>query len=361
MEVVMHTGQYLLAMTAYCVGAYFFLRKFSNHVWSYLIVGVLYIPYFSVIALWLCIPKGFHILVLLCFGLFVFGSILLILSAIVCWNKFKIFRVFFLTFSVILTAVSLEAFVIEPHWLSVRHETMTSSKLKKPLKVAVIADIQTDDVGDYEREALTKVKQYQPDIVLFAGDYIQLYDENRDHQLALLNKVFKEVNLQPPLGTFAVRGDVDQVPNWNACFKGLPIQSFEESATIKSGDLTITVLNLEASRSGTYEIPEIEGFHIVVGHAPDYALLRPKADLLVAGHTHGGQVQIPIYGPPMMFSQVPREWGRGCMTDIGNGAMLCVSRGVGLERQLAPRIRFICRPELVFIDVLPTQFSQPAQ
>lgn len=44
--------------------------------------------------------------------------------------------------------------------------------------------------------------------------------------------------------------------------------------------------------------------------------------------------------------------------NIGTGAMLCVSRGVGMERGMAPRLRFLCRPELVFIDVLPAPMTQ---
>lgn len=352
------TEMYLLCMSAYCLCSYFFVKKFAHHIWSYFLVGILYIPFFSVLALHFCIPRSFHILILCSYGLFLFGPVLLIICAVVCWNKFKVFRIFFLTFALILIAIPLEGFVIEPHWLEVRHETMNSNKLKKPLKIAVIADLQTDGVGEYERDALSKVKQYQPDIILFAGDYIQLYDEGRDHQVDLLNKLFKDINFQPPLGAFAVPGDCDQIPNWQACFEGLPVKTFDNNSTIKIGELTLTVLNLEASRLATYKIPQVEGFHIVLGHAPDFALTSPNADLLVAGHTHGGQVQLPFYGPPMMMSGVPRAWGRGCMTDIGNGAMLCISRGIGMERQRAPRLRFLCRPELVLIDVVPS-ISEP--
>jgi predicted MPP superfamily phosphohydrolase len=50
---------------------------------------------------------------------------------------------------------------------------------------------------------------------------------------------------------------------------------------------------------------------------------------------------------------VPRSWAAG-VTRLVNGATLIVSRGVGMERGSAPRLRFLCRPELVIIEVLPS-------
>ena len=91
----------------------------------------------------------------------------------------------------------------------------------------------------------------------------------------------------------------------------------------------------------------------MLGHAPDFALSpRVEGDLLLAGHTHGGQVQLPLYGPPLTFSKVPRAWADG-VTDLGDGRTLVVSRGVGLERRTAPALRFLCRPEIVILELAP--------
>ena len=54
----------------------------------------------------------------------------------------------------------------------------------------------------------------------------------------------------------------------------------------------------------------------------------------------------------MTFSRVPRSWAAG-VTDLGRGRTLVVSRGTGLERGRAPRMRFLCRPEIVVLDVHP--------
>jgi predicted MPP superfamily phosphohydrolase len=77
-----------------------------------------------------------------------------------------------------------------------------------------------------------------------------------------------------------------------------------------------------------------------------------EADLLIAGHTHGGQVRLPGIGPLITLSRVRRSWAAG-LTDIGRGRQLLVSRGIGMERGRAPRLRFLCRPELVVLELAP--------
>ena len=94
-------------------------------------------------------------------------------------------------------------------------------------------------------------------------------------------------------------------------------------------------------------------FHITMGHRPDFALGEIDSDLLIAGHTHGGQVQVPFWGPVMILSRVPRSWASG-VTKLDRNRTLVVSRGVGMERGGAPEVRFLCRPELVVLTIVPT-------
>ena len=157
--------------------------------------------------------------------------------------------------------------------------------------------------------------------------------------------------LHAPYGGIAVKGDVDD-RRWTEIFAGTEILAVPGRASLKRGPVTVTALTPDDSRAPILHRPDPvvhrDGFHIVLGHAPDIALASPPADLILAGHTHGGQVR--LFGWPLLtLSKVPRAWAAG-VTALPGGGTLVVSRGIGMERRDAPRIRFLCRPQLVVLD-----------
>ena len=91
-----------------------------------------------------------------------------------------------------------------------------------------------------------------------------------------------------------------------------------------------------------------EELRILCAHYPDVVYeLKPstRVHLIVAGRTHGGQVQVPLFGPPITLSTVPRQVAAGGY-HLLDGLPLYVSRGLGCERNHAPRVRFLAPPEL---------------
>jgi uncharacterized protein len=82
----------------------------------------------------------------------------------------------------------------------------------------------------------------------------------------------------------------------------------------------------------------------------------PEIDLVLAGHTHGGQVVLPLLGPPHTAIRLPRRYAGG-LNDYG-GIALHVSRGIGMERGFAPPVRFLCPPEVCVVDVRLTASRQ---
>ena len=93
---------------------------------------------------------------------------------------------------------------------------------------------------------------------------------------------------------------------------------------------------------------------VLLAHRPDAVLnLRrgTRIDLTLAGHTHGGQVQLPGVGPLTIASRVPREVGAGGLHLLG-GRRIYVSRGVGVERGQAPRLRLGAVPEVSLLTLL---------
>lgn len=248
-----------------------------------------------------------------------------------------------------IVVIGIDAFLIEPHDLQVSHVHLTSPKLTRPVRAVLLADVQMKEVGEYERAAFKTALAQAPDVILMAGDYVQA---SGDEVRRVLAEYLAAIHFAAPLGVYAVEGNVDP-RGWTQLFTRIGAVPFAESGSRAAGELEITGLTLHDSFETKLHVPASEHFHIVLGHGPDYALGDIRADLLVAGHTHGGQVRLPFLGPLVTFSAVPNAWSAG-KTDLGQGRTLIVSRGVGMERGDAPPLRFMCRPEIVVIDIEPS-------
>jgi len=229
--------------------------------------------------------------------------------------------------------------------------------VRAPLRIAVIADLQTDAPGAYEARVLRAVMEHTPDVIVMPGDFVQV--AGASHYAATwgeLAGLMADAGLSAPYGVFATRGDADPAPHWDRHASAAGLQILHGRRVLRS-DVALVGLELEQS-AGLPELARVdERFTIVVGHRPDFALGSVEADLLLAGHTHGGQVRLPGIGPLITFSDVPRAWAAG-RTDLDEDTTLIVSRGVGMERADAPRLRLGCRPEVVIVDVVPTSLGR---
>jgi predicted MPP superfamily phosphohydrolase len=259
-----------------------------------------------------------------------------------------------LTLATIIFLSGMDAFFIEPHWLAVNRISIRSPDLFDPIRVVLIADIQTDHIGRYEQRVLTTVLKQKPDLLLFAGDYIHLgwQSDGYEDEIDRLNALLKEFDFNLPFGAYAIAGNVDNPVIWSRVFESSSIQIIGDTESYDLGPIHLTGLALHDSFDTSVYVPQKDKFHIVLGHSPNFSLGDVEADLLLAGHTHGGQVQIPFIGPILTLSAVPHSWASG-VTEISPGKTLIVSRGVGLERMDAPRMRFFCRPEIIVLDLVP--------
>jgi len=245
--------------------------------------------------------------------------------------------------------VGVDARVVEPRWLDVVHHTVQTDGVAG--RVVLVADLQTDAVGPWEARVFEEIRAQSPDLVLFAGDYVQLYQaEPYARELARLRALV--ATLDPPWGGFAVSGDIDPPLVWKAAFDGTAITPLDDDS-VRAGPVVVSGLAVGTSHRGPLPDAPDGAFHIVLGHSPDFSLEDTGADLLLAGHTHGGQVVIPGFGPPVTFAKVQRAQGAGGAFPRPDGSTLVVSRGIGMERVDAPRVRFFCRPELTVIDLVP--------
>ena len=296
--------------------------------------------------------NGFGAMRLACYGLFGYSAVMTAYGAWLLRRKSPRWALVMAIAVAALEAVAVDAFLIEPRWLEVTHQTLASKKLSRPIRLAIVADLQTDQTGDYERDALARVMAEKPDLVVMAGDYLQEY--NPQHRAELrrqLRAVFEQLDFKAPLGVYAVEGNAD-LPDWEEIFVDTPITSTAATRSFDVGPLVVTALSMRDSFRKTTRVATSDKFQLVVGHAPNFALGPVEADLLVAGHTHGGQVRVPWLGPLITLSLVPRSWAAGT-TALDGDRTLIVSRGIGMERGFAPRLRFLCRPQLVIVDLIP--------
>ena len=254
--------------------------------------------------------------------------------------------------------VGIKGLLIEPTALRVDYYSFPTPKITKPIRIAFLADFQTDEVGEYERRTLMLLKEQQADLILFGGDYIQPGTKEHEEKLfAEFNALYRSLEISAPLGVYAVQGNLDLGSwiGWGKLFEGSDVFKAKHTLTLDVGEVRLTLLDVEASfQPFRRPVSNPHGkYHIMVGHTPCFSLGTPNVDLLLAGHTHGGQVRIPGFGPILTLAPgLPRNWASG-RTTLKNGANLIVANGTGLERGRVPRIRLFCPPNFVVIDLVP--------
>jgi uncharacterized protein len=260
--------------------------------------------------------------------------------------------------------VGAYASFIEPNRLVVDHAEVRLPPERAgadPVRVGLLSDIQFEQVGGHERKAVERLMAQRPDVIVLTGDYHQGSRAEFARQLPAIHRLFAQ--LRAPGGVFAVQGDVEGPRDFQQTFAGTGVRTlFNEVVRTRVGDRAVTIGGLQLAywRSGARNftrrferLPTDEDVRILVAHRPDAVFgLTPqtRVDLLAVGHTHGGQVQLPLIGPISTASRVPRDVAAGGLHELG-GRVLYVSRGVGVERGQAPRLRFGAPPEIPIVTL----------
>ncbi|MDE0678554.1 MAG: metallophosphoesterase [Acidimicrobiaceae bacterium] len=289
--------------------------------------------------------------------------------------------------------VGVYATHVEPFWL--RMETVSlvvegMDGVDEPIRIGVLADLQTTAVGEYERDAVERLLGFEPDIVLLPGDLYQfdagLFDERAPQFTELVRRIVGEVPL-----VYLVSGNTDTVAGLRRITEGTgarvldnEIDTFElKGVSVIAGGTTLFGDDAAARRmarrlagggqgltgdgvglagggdgdgdsdGGSAGVRSGSGVRILIGHKPDAIELvrQTPVDLVVSGHTHGGQVSLPLFGPPLTLTGVPRHVAAGGLHEL-HGTPIYVSTGVGRERGNAPQLRLGVRPSIGIIDLV---------
>ncbi len=168
--------------------------------------------------------------------------------------------------------------------------------------------------------------------------------------------------LAAPLGVYLVSGSppVDQEHAVSRILEGLPVRWLrDEKTTLKHGANLIDLVGVSCTHRPFSDGPKLEAalgeatrrFTVLLHHTPDLAPQAAKAgvDLQLSGHTHGGQVRLPLIGALYTSSLYGKKFEQGRRQV--DGMTLYVTRGIGLEGRGAPRVRLLCRPEVTVWEI----------
>jgi hypothetical protein len=268
--------------------------------------------------------------------------------------------------------VNVYAWLIEPRLLVVRHVEIASVDWRgAPLRIGVIADTH---VGGPHVDAarmgriVRRMNALRADVVVLLGDYVgghapEAERSGRERQEAL-GGVATFAGLTAPLGVVGVLGNHD---SWY----GRPsiARAMEEAGVAalwnrnvvigrEGGDFVIAGLADEGTGDPDFSLA-LDGAAgrdtIVISHSPDPFAAMPRGPaLMIASHSHCGQVTIPLVGRPILPIRNRRY---ACHLVEENGKALYVSGGVGTS--IVP-VRFLNPPEIVLITIRSANSTEAA-
>ncbi|MCU1370541.1 MAG: metallophosphoesterase [Ilumatobacteraceae bacterium] len=226
------------------------------------------------------------------------------------------------------------------------------------VRVGVLSDLQTGHVGAHERRAVRMLLALDPDIIVIPGDLHQGSDAGFERELPAFRQLLGQ--LEAPGGVYAVRGDTDRGDDLDRLVAGTGVEILDyDVATVEVGDRTVRLGGSGwrwAGPEASDLITELEAgdpgdVRLLLAHRPDVVLRLPASadvDLTIAGHTHGGQIAVPFYGPVFGSTRLPRAQVSGGLHEVADNPLF-VSSGVGMVRIDAPQVRLFTRPAVGLI------------
>ncbi|MEA2570002.1 MAG: uncharacterized protein QOI24_2003 [Acidobacteriota bacterium] len=215
-------------------------------------------------------------------------------------------------------------------------------------RIALLTDTHVAPIirPAFYTEAVAQVTRFDPDLVLLGGDFVSF-----NRHIALMSELLL-TDLTARDGVYAVLGNHDYWSKADEVRAAMEARGVEfltnRNVTIQRGDDRIQLLGVDEIYRGTPDVgaafenidPSLPT--LAVSHHPDVIdLLGGRVvDLLVCGHTHGGQIRFPFFGAIVVPSAHEDEFASG-FHRVGN-VLMYVSRGLGS----IPPLRILCRPEV---------------
>lgn len=249
---------------------------------------------------------------------------------------------------------------IEPQELQVKDITITSPHISgkaENLKIAVFGDTHFGDYysTDDFNKVLKDIKKMKPDLVVFDGDLIDHFDAYAG-DVGVISEKLSEI--EAPYGKFAIFGNHDY--GGGAENKYQSIMEAGGFTVLKNDyyaidELGIAVIGIDDVLIG-YGNPAIASwgrpdyFNIVLAHEPDLMddVLDYNVDLMIAGHTHGRQINLKFFDDYILPSYGRKYISGLYRFDNERKSQLYVNSGIGMTKL---PFRFLSPPELTCITL----------
>jgi predicted MPP superfamily phosphohydrolase len=265
---------------------------------------------------------------------------------------------------------------IEPRWVEVTRTKIPMANLPPDLRGFTI--VQLSDFhhsrhvsAEYLSKCVDVANRQQPNLIALTGDYItgasyegeSSRDEVKADALRIEANLHKCIeilsSLKAPSGVYATLGNHDGWYDSEKVSSAIRKSSLkllrDESDVVTVGSARLQIVGLRDLWTETINLDRaFEGLRaevptIVLMHNPDLfeEVAARDADLIMAGHTHGGQVALPFFGPLIVPSKFGRKYASGLFQT--GGTRMYVNRGLGV---IAPPVRFLVRPEISVFELV---------
>lgn len=253
--------------------------------------------------------------------------------------------------------LALYATVVEPRWLQLSRTTIHLRSLPpslEGLRIGLLSDLHVRrgrSLGVI-RSAVAAIMDTRPDLIAITGDLAE--DVPGLH--AVLDALMP---LAAPVCVCVVPGNHDHLAGIQAWHDAVAARKAIHDLTnryilVERAGATICVAgvddHIEGSPRLTLPDPADRDLTIVLAHSPDQAERCRRAydavDLILSGHTHGGQVRVPFVGPPVSAAANPDLYDNGLRRRPWT--QVYTSRGLGTSRL---PIRFLARPEVALLEL----------
>ena len=253
----------------------------------------------------------------------------------------------------ILSYILFRVFFIEPNSLVVTNYKIENRDLSG-IRVAFLSDLHLKK-RDYKR--LNKIaimtNKQSPDVIILGGDFLNEQNYKKAMNPTLIAQKLSMLNIP----VYGVLGQQDWMTDGEKISEalsagGVTILENSSRRTVIKGryvdiiglaDITARGMDIERAFYRTMRP------RILITHNPDvYYDIMEDVDLILAGHTHGGQFILPFTPPLFVPSKFGVEFASGLINTRSN--KMIISKGIGTS--VLP-LRLNCKPEIVIVDFVP--------